>query len=60
MVSSIVCVKRSGSEFRDAWVASGKQVCILFYSVNFRTRMSYSFLLDLSLSTGYTKSDTNL
>jgi len=32
MVSSIVCVKRSGSEFRDAWVASGKQVCIYFSS----------------------------
>ncbi|KAJ3567727.1 hypothetical protein NP233_g6180 [Leucocoprinus birnbaumii] len=26
MVSSIVCVKRPGSEFRDAWIASGKQV----------------------------------
>ncbi|KAF5358150.1 hypothetical protein D9756_001310 [Leucocoprinus leucothites] len=26
MVSSIVCVKRPGSEFRDAWIASGKQI----------------------------------
>lgn len=32
MVSSIICVKRPGSEFRDAWVASGKQVCICFFS----------------------------
>ncbi|KXN80982.1 WD repeat-containing protein 53 [Leucoagaricus sp. SymC.cos] len=26
MISSIICVKRPGSEFRDAWVASGKQI----------------------------------
>ena len=32
MISSIVCVKRPGSEFRDAWVASGKQVCTCFSS----------------------------
>jgi hypothetical protein len=28
MISAIVCVKRLGTEFRDAWVASGKQVCV--------------------------------
>lgn len=26
MISSIICVKRPGSEFRDAWIGSGKQV----------------------------------
>ena len=43
MVSSIICVKRPGSEFRDAWVASGKQVCICFFS-SIQMWMSYPFL----------------
>lgn len=58
MISSIVCVKRSGSDFRDAWVASGKQVCTCFSSQSIFGRDS--FPSDLSLSTGYTKSDTDL
>jgi hypothetical protein len=28
MISAIVCMKRPGTEFRDAWITSGKQVCM--------------------------------
>ena len=28
-VSSVICVKRPGSELRDAWVAHGQKVCII-------------------------------
>ena len=27
-VSSVICVKRPGSELRDAWIAHGQKVCI--------------------------------
>jgi len=28
-VSSVICVKRPGSELRDAWIAHGQKVCII-------------------------------
>ena len=28
-VSSVICVKRPGSELRDAWIAHGQKVCFV-------------------------------
>jgi hypothetical protein len=47
MISAIVCVKRPGTEFRDAWVASGKQVCVcapIMQQKDFLSIVDYNFL----------------
>ncbi|KAF8831115.1 hypothetical protein HHX47_DHR1000080 [Lentinula edodes] len=47
-VSSIACFKRSGSEFRDAWVACGNQVQVL-QSYSTRARRLTLFLAQIFL-----------
>ena len=32
-VSSIICVKRAGSELRDAWIAHDQKACVRLWSV---------------------------
>jgi len=42
-VSSIVCVKRPGSELRDAWIAHGKMVSINLLSRFFILKYLYRY-----------------